>query len=166
MLESVFNKAAGLQTCNIIKKRLQHRCFPVNIGKFLRIPISKNICAKQSSAKRLSKIWTQLFLKLMILATNKPPPPNLHLNLSWRYDREGDTTLFPFWDLYFILVNFSSYMLMISVKPKRVSDFIIKCLLKLEKVRRKSNKKVRFWKDFFYFQIFLKIFWKFRYKFW
>ena len=25
------------------KKRLQHRCFPVNIAKFLRIPILKNI---------------------------------------------------------------------------------------------------------------------------
>ena len=25
--------------CNFIKKRLQHRCFPVNIGKFLRTPI-------------------------------------------------------------------------------------------------------------------------------
>ena len=29
---------------NIIKKRLQHRCFPVNIAKFLRTPILKNIC--------------------------------------------------------------------------------------------------------------------------
>ena len=29
---------------NFIKKRLQHRCFPVNIGKFLRKPILENIC--------------------------------------------------------------------------------------------------------------------------
>ena len=27
-----------------IKKRLQLRCFPVNIANFLRIPILKNIC--------------------------------------------------------------------------------------------------------------------------
>ena len=33
---------AGLQACNFIK-RLRHRCFPVNIAKFLRISISKNI---------------------------------------------------------------------------------------------------------------------------
>ena len=32
-----------LQACNFIKKRLQHRCFPVNIAKFLRRPILKNI---------------------------------------------------------------------------------------------------------------------------
>ena len=46
VLESLFNKAAGLQVCNFIKKRLQHRCFPVIIAKFLRIPILKNICER------------------------------------------------------------------------------------------------------------------------
>ena len=35
---------SDLQACNFIKKRLQHRCFPVNIGTFLRTPIFKNIC--------------------------------------------------------------------------------------------------------------------------
>ena len=43
VLESIFNKAAGLQVCKFIKKRLQHRCFPVIIAKFLRISILKNI---------------------------------------------------------------------------------------------------------------------------
>ena len=38
-----FNKVAGHQTCNFIKKRLQHRYFLVNIGKFKRRPILKNI---------------------------------------------------------------------------------------------------------------------------
>ena len=33
-----------LQACNIIKKRLQCRCFLVEISKFLRIPFLKNIC--------------------------------------------------------------------------------------------------------------------------
>ena len=37
MLEFLFNKVAGLQAYNFIKKRLQHRCFAVNIAKFLRI---------------------------------------------------------------------------------------------------------------------------------
>ena len=31
------------KACNVIKKRLQHRCFPVNIAKFSRAPILKNI---------------------------------------------------------------------------------------------------------------------------
>ena len=34
-----FNKNAGLQTCNFIKKKLQHMCFPKNIAKFLSTPI-------------------------------------------------------------------------------------------------------------------------------
>ena len=35
VLESHFHKVTGL-TCNFIKNKLQHRCFPVNIVKFLR----------------------------------------------------------------------------------------------------------------------------------
>ena len=43
LCQSLFNKVAGLQTCNFIKKRLQYRCFPVNFATFLRTPILKNI---------------------------------------------------------------------------------------------------------------------------
>ena len=46
MLESHFKNVAGLKTCNFIKNRPQHRCFPVNIAKFLRLHISKNICER------------------------------------------------------------------------------------------------------------------------
>ena len=38
VLESLFNKIAGLEACNFIKKILQHRCFPVKLAKFLRTP--------------------------------------------------------------------------------------------------------------------------------
>ena len=44
VLEFLFKKVAGLKACNFIKKLPQHRCFPVNIAKFLRLPISKNTC--------------------------------------------------------------------------------------------------------------------------
>ena len=37
-----------LQSCNFIKKRLQHRCFSVYIVKFLRTPALKNICERLS----------------------------------------------------------------------------------------------------------------------
>ena len=43
------NTCAGLsiqQTCNFIKKRVQHRCFPVNIAKFLKTPILRNVCER------------------------------------------------------------------------------------------------------------------------
>ena len=36
VLESLFNKASGLWPAILFKKRLQHRCFPVNFVKFLR----------------------------------------------------------------------------------------------------------------------------------
>ena len=42
MLESIFNKVADFQVCSSIKKRLQHRRFPVNIAKVLRTPIILN----------------------------------------------------------------------------------------------------------------------------
>ena len=35
------NKVAGLKAYNFIEKRLQHRCFPDNIAKFLRTPFFK-----------------------------------------------------------------------------------------------------------------------------
>ena len=33
-----FNRVVGLRPVNLLKKRLKHRCFPVNFAKFLRIP--------------------------------------------------------------------------------------------------------------------------------
>ena len=44
VLESLLNKFAILQICKFIKKRLQHRFFPVKFAKFLRTPMLKNIC--------------------------------------------------------------------------------------------------------------------------
>ena len=35
---SFFNKVAGLRRATLLKKRLWHRCFPVNSAKFLRTP--------------------------------------------------------------------------------------------------------------------------------
>ena len=43
-LEPLLSQVAGLNTCNIIKKRLQHSCFPVKFAKLLRTPMLKNIC--------------------------------------------------------------------------------------------------------------------------
>ena len=52
MLESLFNKVAGLQVCNFIKKRLQHKCFPVNIEQLL-----KNICERLLLKQQISKVF-------------------------------------------------------------------------------------------------------------
>ena len=42
-MEPLFNKVEAHQTCGFIKKRLQHRFFLVNFGKFIRTPILKKI---------------------------------------------------------------------------------------------------------------------------
>ena len=34
VVESLFNKVAGLRASSFIKKKLQHRCFPVKLAKF------------------------------------------------------------------------------------------------------------------------------------
>ena len=44
VLECLFNKVAGLESCNFIKKILLHWCFPMKVAKFLRTAISNNIC--------------------------------------------------------------------------------------------------------------------------
>ena len=47
MLESLFNKVAGLQAWKFVKKRLQHSFFPVNNAKSLKAFILKKICERQ-----------------------------------------------------------------------------------------------------------------------
>ena len=37
-----FNKVAGLRPATLLKKRLRHRCFPVNFVKFLRTSFLQN----------------------------------------------------------------------------------------------------------------------------
>ena len=59
MLESLFNKVAGL--------RLQYRCFPVTFAKFLRAPILKNICKQlplNIPKNLLEQVTSHLHLKL------------------------------------------------------------------------------------------------------
>ena len=48
-----------LQACNFIKKRFQHRCFPVNIAKLLRTTISKNIWKLFGYKKKSLKCYHQ-----------------------------------------------------------------------------------------------------------
>ena len=40
--ESLFNKVARLRPATLIKKKLWHKCFPVNFAKFLRTPFLQN----------------------------------------------------------------------------------------------------------------------------
>ena len=43
LCQSLFlNKVAGLRLATLLKKKLCHRCFPVNFPKFLRTPVLRN----------------------------------------------------------------------------------------------------------------------------
>ena len=41
-VKKVFLKVAGLRPATLLKKRLWHKCFPVNFVKFLRTPFLQN----------------------------------------------------------------------------------------------------------------------------
>ena len=56
------NKNAGLQACNFIKKRVQHRCFLGNVAKFLRAPILKNICERLLLSFPFMLVWTFFYM--------------------------------------------------------------------------------------------------------
>ena len=59
-----FNKR-GIQACNFIKKRLQHRCFPVNIETILRTPTLKNICERLLLERFLFSVYDGKRVKLL-----------------------------------------------------------------------------------------------------
>ena len=46
----LFGYNYGLRACNFIKKRLQHRCFPVRFETFLTIPFLRNTSVAASEA--------------------------------------------------------------------------------------------------------------------
>ena len=46
LFKPIFDKVAGLKTCEYIEKRLQYRSFPIKFWKFLRTSFLKNICER------------------------------------------------------------------------------------------------------------------------
>ena len=56
-----FNKVASLRPVTLLKKRLWHRCFPVNFAKFLRIVFLQNTSGR---------LLLQVRLKSMLNAPN------------------------------------------------------------------------------------------------
>ena len=85
VLKSPFNSSwSRLQACNFLKKRLQHRCFPVNIVKFLRTS-TLNICERLLLSRSLFgdiHLWRPQ--KRPILWPFLPIPH--HLQKNWIID--------------------------------------------------------------------------------
>ena len=112
VLESIFNKVAGLKACNFIKKRLQHRCFPVKFAKFLRTPTLKNICERLfPTAVNLKYIWKKYtnveYFKMLI--------EEVHKNETTRITRSSGIYI----TLYLIIVVVRCY-------PKRKNNKVCK----------------------------------------
>ena len=63
MMESVFNKVAGLTLATLLKSGSNHRCFPVRFAKFLRIPSF----TEHLSAKHLGRCNKHLHIWLTLL---------------------------------------------------------------------------------------------------
>ena len=63
--QNSLNKNAGLRPATLFKKRLRHRCFPVNFVKFLRTPFSLNtswrlLPNQVTNLKLLGFIWERI----------------------------------------------------------------------------------------------------------
>ena len=67
MLESLFNKAVGLKSCNFIKQKFQRRCFCVKFAKF------KSTCFEEclrTTAPNTSRWVIELLLKDFVFLMN------------------------------------------------------------------------------------------------
>ena len=87
MLESLINKVAGLKAWNVIIKRLQHRCFPVNIAKVLAIFFKKNFNGWGETFSRLQSHYEETVYILPL-----SPKEFLVLNLSALEGSKAEST--------------------------------------------------------------------------
>ena len=82
------NKNVGFQSWNFIKKRLQHRFFPVTIAKLLRTSVLENICERlfqrfstwSSNKTRNMGIEEDIFSKAQKKMQNLAIWKNLHFH--------------------------------------------------------------------------------------
>ena len=77
-----FNKVADLRPATLLKKRLWHRCFPVNFAKYLRTPFLTE------------HLWSLLLMvlskRLFILSTfNRSLFQSSHLIATFRRSKTG-----------------------------------------------------------------------------
>ena len=63
-----FNKVAGRMSATLLKKRLWHRCFPVNFVKFLRTPFLQNTFGRLLfKLTHFRSIRSHMFFKIGVL---------------------------------------------------------------------------------------------------
>ena len=55
-----FNNTAVLKPATLLKKRLWHRCFPVNFAKFLKTPFLQNISGRLLLFIYITKFFSEM----------------------------------------------------------------------------------------------------------
>ena len=65
-----FNKIAGLRPVTLLKKRLWHRCFLVNVAKFLRTPLGDCFWRKKQSSVCHNKKLTSVLIVCLVPWSN------------------------------------------------------------------------------------------------
>ena len=70
-LSLFFNKVVGLRPATLLKKRLWHKCFPVNFVKFLRTPFLQNTSGRLLLSRYLMARQSESWLQIQCLEINE-----------------------------------------------------------------------------------------------
>ena len=144
-MEFLFNKVAALNARNFIKKTLQHRCFPVNIAKFLRTPFftehlwclflhCTGYCFVRSWPKQTKTKLCRLFSFKIIAVCSRPI---LHkwfscAMLSQMYLENIEYTIFlgnvfPAWSTQHCIVYFAKKGCLLNMSQHCTGKFFAQC---------------------------------------
>ena len=69
-----FITVAGLRPATLLKKRLGHKCFPVNLAKFLRIPFLQNTSGRLLLTKNFFLTLRRFFEHYLVFASSQKLP--------------------------------------------------------------------------------------------
>ena len=94
VLVSLFDKVAGLQVCNFIKKTLQHRCFPVKFVRILKTPILRVTDSIKADTDQLSHDWFQFLMW------------DIHIYIVEKSSVEIEIVLFLDFNLFIIWITY------------------------------------------------------------
>ena len=97
-----FNKVAGLRPVTLLKKRLWHRCFPVNFVKFLRTPFFIEHLWWLLLYPIIQYLWTHLCLRFpTIIKTNI----SITMNLDDKSKKAASMTSFFLNSIMYLEMN-------------------------------------------------------------
>ena len=142
MLESPFNRLASFKTFDFLKKRLQHRCFPMNIAKFLGTVFlwkSANNCFCNSCfllliflLKGLFLLWIQWprFNKFSFLRCI-----GLSFSLIWKREKLGEIGHSLSFVVTLCTIRFHSLSLVV-IRCHSLSLVVFRCTTRLSFYKR------------------------------